>query len=289
MPRIAYVNGSYRPFSQAMVHVEDRGYQLSDGVYEVIPILGGRMLDAEYHMRRLWRSLGEIQIQRPVRAAALKGIIHEVLTQNRVRDGMVYLQITRGVAPRDHAFPRVPVKPALVVTAKRIDPSKTEAMRANGVRVITQPDLRWGRCDIKSVGLLPNVLARQAARQEGAFEAWLIDKDGNVTEGASTSAWIVTKTGEILTRPLDMRILPGCTRESLIAAGSLAQERIIERRFSLAEAKVASEAFLTAATLGVMPIVGIDGVSIGTGTPGPVARSLQDIYRSAALAAARAG
>jgi D-alanine transaminase len=214
--------------------------------------------------------------------------VNEVVRRNRVEDGIVYIQITRGVSSRDHGFPPSRVKPAMVVTAKRLDQSKYEAMRRKGVAVITTPDIRWARCDIKSVSLLPNVLAKQAARDKGAFEAWLVDEKGFVREGASTTAWIVAKDGRIRTRQLDQHILPGCTRESLLEVARSRQIHIDEQAFTVDEALTAAEAFLTAASVGVLPITRIDGVYVGNGQPGPVSRKLHEIYLEAALAAARA-
>lgn len=286
MPRIAYVNGRYAPFGDAQIHIEDRGYQFADAVYEVIPIADGRMLDREGHLRRLARSLRELRIPAPMNDAALDVVIAEVVRRNRVRDGLVYMQVSRGVARRDHAFPKPAVTPALVVTAKSIDMGFYAAAREKGIGVLAQPDIRWGRCDIKTTGLLPNVLAKQAAREAGAYEAWLVDEKGFVTEGSSTNAWIVLDTGEAVTRPLDSHILPGVTRETLMRAAAERQLKIVERPFSLAEAKRASEAFLTAATAGVIPIVAIDGAPVGTGKPGPVARKLYEAYRAAAEAEA---
>jgi D-alanine transaminase len=287
MPRIAYVNGAYVPFAHAQIHIEDRGYQFADGVYEVVQVLGGRLIDETSHLARLERSLREMRIAAPVSRTSLRAILGEVVRRNRVGDGIIYIQITRGVAPRDHGFPRADVKPAIVITAKRLDMSKYEAMRKKGVAVVTTPDLRWARCDIKSVSLLPNVLAKQMAREKGAFEAWLVDEGGFVREGSSTTAWIVTKDGQVRTRQLDHHILPGCTREVLLEVARAHQIRLEERAFTVAEALAASEAFLTAASIGVLPITRIDGSPVGNGDPGPVSRNLHKIYSEAAMAAAR--
>lgn len=287
MPRVAYVNGAYVPFASAQVHIEDRGYQFADGVYEVVPVFEGRLLDEASHLKRLQRSLGELRIAAPLSDPALKAVISETIRRNRVTSGIVYIQVSRGVSPRDHGFPAKPVKPAIVVTAKRLNMATYQAAREKGVAVVTMPDQRWARCDIKSVGLLANVLAKQAAREAGAFEAWLVDSAGHVREGSSTSAWIVTKDGRVLTRQLDHLILPGCTRESLIEAARTHQIRIEERSFTVEEAKNAAEAFLTAASVGALPIVKIDGVPLGDGRPGPVAKQLHQIYWDAALTAAQ--
>ncbi|HLF58827.1 MAG TPA: D-amino-acid transaminase [Alphaproteobacteria bacterium] len=278
MSRIAYVNGRYVPHRDAMVHIEDRGYQFSDGVYEVIGVASGRVIDEEPHWDRLDRSLGELNMAWPMSRAALRLIVREVLRQNGVRDGMVYIQVTRGVAPRDHAFPKN-APAALVVTARRSRPASREAQN-KGVTVITIPDIRWKRCDIKTVGLLPNVLGKQRAHESGAFEAWMVNDEGFVTEGTSTNAWIVTKDGELVTRQTDTTILPGITRASLVALVRDEGLRLVERPFTPEEAKAAKEAFITSTTSYVMPVVKIDGHAIGDGTPGPVTRRLQDWYRN---------
>lgn len=286
MPRVAYVNGAYVPFASAQVHIEDRGYQFADGVYEVVPVFEGRLLDQESHLKRLIRSLGELRIRPPLSDGALKAVILETIRRNRVDSGIVYIQVTRGVSSRDHGFPTRPVKPAVVVTAKPIDTAKYQAARDKGITVVTMPDQRWARCDIKSVSLLPNVLAKQAAREAGAFEAWLVDPSGYVREGSSTSAWIVTKEGRVVTRQLDQLILPGCTRAGLIEAAGARQIHIEERPFTVEEAKSAAEAFLTAASFGVLSVTKIDGVPLGDGRPGPVSKRLHEIYWAASVAAA---
>ncbi len=273
MSRIAYVNGQYLPQRDASVNIEDRGYQFSDGVYEVIYINGGRFVDATLHMDRLERSLGEIRIAAPMGRAALIHVLHEVARRNRVTDGLLYMQVTRGVARRDHAFPKHAVPPALVVTIKRLPPYPADVEQWT-MRAITHPDERWARCDIKSVGLLPNVLARQAARDAGAGEAILVDADGMVTEGAATTIWIVDADGVLRTRHLDHAILPGCTRDALLTILQTANLRYEQRAFSRAELRTAREAFLTSATSFVKPILAIDGIPVGEGRVGPVARRL---------------
>ncbi len=279
MSRIAYVNGRYLPHAHATVHVEDRGYQLADGVYEVCEVLGGRLVDERRHMTRLGRSLGELAIRWPTTPAALGVVLREVVRRNRIADGLVYVQVTRGVAPRDHAFPPAAVPPALVVTAKSLAQAPRDERAAKGVAVITVPDNRWGRVDIKTTGLLPNVLAKQKAREAGAFEAWFVDADGFVTEGSSTNAWIVTADDVLVTRPADAGILRGITRTVLAEAAAGEGLRLDERRFSVAEALAAREAFLTSATAAVTPIVKIDGSRIGSGKPGPVAAHLRQAFR----------
>jgi D-alanine transaminase len=278
MSRYAYVNGRYLPMHDAKVHIEDRGYQFSDGVYEVCEVRGGRLIDERRHLARLARSLGELRIRAPMSPKALGVVLREVVAKNRIGYGIVYLQITRGVARRDHAFPAPEVPPSLVVTARALNKARNEAFAAKGIAVISMPDNRWGRVDIKSIGLLPNVLARQAAIEQGAREAWFVDRAGAVTEGASTNAWIVSHTGTVVTRPADHAILRGITRTVLfevIKAQGLAVE---ERAFTLAEAYAAREAFVTAATQIVLPVVRIDGHVIGEGNPGPVATALRRAF-----------
>lgn len=282
MARIAYVNGAYVPQSQATVNIEDRGYQFGDGVYEVCEVHDGALIDEARHLARLQRSLTELQIGQPLSAAALPLVLREVIRRNRLKDGYVYLQVTRGVAPRDHCFPATPVRPAFVVTTKAIDPAKGEALAAKGIAVITLPDIRWKRPDIKTIGLLPNVLARQAAKEKGAQEAWLIDADGMVTEGAASNAWIIDRTNTIVTRHIDSGILSGVTRATLLDLIAKEGLRLEQRRFSLDEAKAAREAFVTGATNLVMPVVRIDNAPVGDGQPGPLAQRLRALFHSVA-------
>jgi D-alanine transaminase len=275
MSRIAYVNGRYLPFRDAKVHVEDRGYQFADGVYEVCEVRGGRLIDERRHMARLKRSLDETRIRMPMSPRALGVVLREVVARNRIGYGLVYLQITRGVARRDAAFPMPAVPPSLVITARPLNLAKNEALAAKGIAVVSVPDTRWGRVDIKSVGLLPNVLARQAAIDQGAREAWLVDNDGAVTEGASANAWIVTKAGTLVTRHADHAILRGITRTVALDAIKARGLTVEERAFTLEEAYGAREAFITSATQIVMPVVRIDGRPVGDGKPGPVAAALR--------------
>lgn len=286
MSRIAYVNGAYLPHQSAAVHIEDRGYQFADGVYEVCEVRGGRLVDETRHLDRLDRSLSELSIAWPVSRAALGVILRETVRQNRVRDGLVYLQVTRGVARRDHAFPKPGTPPALVVTAKSIDRAKGEAMAQKGVKVITRPDDRWDRVDIKTVGLLPNCLAKQAARAQGAFEAWFVDDEGFVTEGSSTNAWIITRDGAIVTRDADIGILKGITRTTLIDLIAREGLRLEERRFTVKEALDARECFLTSATTIVMPIVAIDDKPVANGAPGMLSTRLRGLFHEVAELAA---
>ena len=275
MSRIAYVNGRYLPMRAAKVHVEDRGYQFGDGVYEVCEVRGGRLIDERRHLDRLKRSLAELRIRLPMSPAALGIVLREVIAKNRIGYGIVYLQVTRGVARRDHAFPAPELRPSVVVTARALNSARNEALAAAGIAVVSVPDNRWGRVDIKTIGLLPNVLARQAAIERGARDAWFVDKDGTVTEGASSNAWIVTQAGTIVTRPADDAILRGITRTVVLEAIKALGLAVDERAFTLEEAYAAREAFVTAASQIVLPVVRIDGHPIGDGKPGPVATALR--------------
>ena len=278
MSRIAYVNGRYVDQRLAEVNIEDRGYQFGDGIYEVVHLYAGRFVDEDLHLARLERSLAEIRLPMPMSRAALRHVLAEVARRNRVTEGLLYMQVTRGVARRDHAFPSGAVPPALVVTVKRIPPYPASVDRW-GAKAITLPDQRWARRDIKTINLLPNCLARQAAREQGAAEAILYDAaTGLVTEGAATTFWIVDAAGVIRTRHLDHVILPGCTRAALLAEMQAAGMEFEDRPFTLEEARAAREAFLTSATSFVKPIVALDGVPVGDGTVGPVVRRLFEIF-----------
>lgn len=283
MSRVAYVDGQYVPHRSAMVHIEDRGYQFSDGVYEVLAVVGGRLVDEELHLARLARSLAELRIAAPVSNAALKIIMGELVRRNGVGDGILYLQITRGGAPRDHAFPKS-AKPVLVLTSRRRKPADPRIGEA-GIAVITIPDIRWRRCDIKSIALLPNVLGKQLAKEAGAFEAWQVDDQGCVTEGTSTNAWIVTADHAVVTRRADHSILAGVTRLAVLDIIRREGYRFIERPFTVAEAKAASEAFLTSTTVDLLPVVRIDNEPVGDGAPGPLSRKLRESYLAHASAA----
>ena len=275
MSRYAYVNGRYLPFRQAKVHIEDRGYQFADGVYEVCEVRGGRLIDERRHLERLQRSLKEIKIPPPMPVRALGVVLREVVSRNRIGYGIVYLQITRGVARRDHAFPSRQTLPSLVVTARSLNMSRNEALAKNGIAVVSVPDDRWGRVDIKTIGLLPNVLARQNAIERGARDAWFVDKDGMVTEASSANAWIVTPDGVLVTRHVDRAILRGITRTVVLNAIRAEGLAVEERAFALEEAYGAREAFITSASQIVLPVIRIDGRPIGDGKPGPVAMSLR--------------
>lgn len=284
MSRIAYVNGRYLPRTDAMVAVEDRGYQFADGVYEVCEVRGGRLVDEGRHMARLARSLGELRIVRPMSPAALGIVLRETIRRNRVRDGIVYVQVTRGVARRDFPFPAADTRPSLVVTARNNDLGRLEQVAAEGIAVVTVPDIRWKRVDIKSVALLPNVLAKQAAREQGAREAWLVDAQGLVTEGASSNAWIVSRDGKLITHPLGHDILPGITRSVVIDVIKAQRLAFEERCFTVEEAYGAREAFITSASQVVLPVVSINGRPVGNGAPGLVATALRrDYHRHAEI------
>jgi D-alanine transaminase len=278
MSRIAYVNGRYRDLRDACVNVEDRGYQFADGVYEVCEVRGAMLVDFPRHMARLQRSLRELQIVEPMPITALAIIMREVVRRNSVTYGIVYLQVTRGVARRDHAFPPSSVKPSVVVTARALDYEKKQQTAATGIKVITLAENRWPRVDIKSVSLLPNVLAKQEAREKGAYEAWYVDSDGFITEGASSNAWIVTKDGRAVTRSVDRGILAGITRAVLVEVMGALQIRLEERPFTPAEAREAAEAFVTSASQIVMPVVAIDGQAVGNGQPGGITRQLREEF-----------
>ncbi|MAG97364.1 MAG: D-amino-acid transaminase [Alphaproteobacteria bacterium] len=276
MSRIAYVNGRYLPQHQAAVHVEDRGYQFADGVYEVVAARHGTLVDAEAHLDRLEYSLAELHIAMGRSRRALEFVIGETMRRNRVREGIVYIQMTRGVARRDHAFP-VTSRTALVVMARSQKPPSRQVVE-NGLKVITTPDNRWGRCDIKSVSLLANVLVKQQAREAGAQEGWMVRPDGTVSEGSSTNAWIVDGEGKLVTRDVGKAILAGITRRAVLALAEREKLEIVERPFTVAEAKEAREAFMTSTSAQVSPVVQIDDSVIANGKPGHLTRLLVEIY-----------
>lgn len=275
--RIAYVDGRYLPHGHAGIHIEDRGLQLGDAIYEVVGVADGHLMDEEEHLDRLERSLGEIEMAMPMPRNALKLVMRELVRRNDLRNGLLYMQVSRGAVRRDHPIPKVVPRPSLIMTARAIAPGVFEKSRKDGVTVVTRPDERWGRCDIKTVQLLPNLLAKTAARRAGAYEAWLVDDAGMVTEGSSTTAWIVDKSGKVRTRPLSNAILPGVTRRVILEAAAAAQLPIVEAGFSLADAHDAKEAFISSAT-GVMPVTAIDGRPVGDGVPGPMTRRVQELY-----------
>lgn len=285
MTRVVYVNGRYRPYAQACVHVEDRGFQFADSVYEVCEVRGGALVDRDRHLARLQRSLGELEIEMSMSVQALHHVLREIIRRNRVRDGLVYLQVSRGTAPRDFALPPAGTPPTVVCLARSQPAERARLQAERGITVIAAPDIRWGRCDIKTVMLLPAVLAKRDAARAGAKEVWLVDAAGFVTEGASSNAWIVTQEGVLVTRALSAALLPGVTRATLIDAIAVAGLAVEERAFTTAEAVVAREAFLTSATNTVMPVVSIDGEAIGDGRPGPLAMRLRNMFHEVATMA----
>jgi D-alanine transaminase len=278
MSRIAYVNGQYVRHADASVHIEDRGYQFADGVYEVCEVREGYIVDLTRHLDRLDRSLFELSIAWPLSRKALIHVIRQTVRRNRVSDGMFYMQVTRGVAKRDHVFPSKSVRSSLVVTAKSIDRAAGNARADKGISVITVPENRWDRVDIKTIGLLPNVMARQKAKEAGAAEAWFVDERGFVKEGAATNAWIITRDGVLVTRPAEHGILRGVTRTTLFDLAKKLNLQIEEREFSVEEAKGAREAFISAATTLIMPVVRIDGAPIANGSPGSLSLSLREAF-----------
>ncbi|MDV4164164.1 D-amino-acid transaminase [Rhizobium leguminosarum] len=278
MPRIAYVNGRYVKHSDASVHIEDRGYQFGDGVYEVCEVRHGYIVDLTRHLNRLDRSLGELRIAWPMSRAALTQVIRETLRRNHVRNGLFYMQVTRGVARRDHVFPAEGTPPSLVITAKSTDAKIIAAKNANGIKAITLVDNRWDRVDIKSVGLLPNAMARQQAKEAGAQEAIYVDGDGMVKEGAATNVWIVDPDGTLVTRPAEHGILRGITRTTLMDVAAKLGLQIAERSFSVSEMLAAREVFLTAATSICFPVVSVDGQAIANGHPGSVSQKVREAF-----------
>ena len=282
MSRVAYVNGRYRPVAEASVSVDDRAFTFGDGVYDVCEVRGGALIDETRHLARLRRSLEAVRISWPIGEAALRLVMRETVRRNRVRDGLVYIQISRGAARRDHGFPSSDVKPGLVVAARALDPAIASARAAKGVAVITLPDQRWAHPHIKTLQLLPNVLAKQAAREAEAFEAWFVDRDGFITDGASTNAWIVTPDAAIVTRQADESILHGVARARLLDVACLLGLRFEERSFTPQEALQAREAFLSSATIIATPVVSIDGRPIGEGRPGAIVAELRRAFHSSA-------
>ncbi len=286
MSRIAYVNGRYVRHAEAGVSIDDRAFLFADGIYEVIEVFGGRLIDEDGHLERLARSARELRLDLPVAMTALRRILRELVARNRVAFGHVYLQVTRGAARRDHVFPKPGTPATLVAFAHRGDLAAAEAKARAGIRVVSLPDIRWKRPDIKSTSLLPNVLAKQQARDAGAYEAWLVDEKGFVTEGASSNAWIVDGEGAVVTHPADSAILSGITRATLFRIAAAEGLKIVERPFTLAEAFIAREAFISGATTIVMPVVAIDGRKIGSGAPGRVALGLRAAFHDFAPASA---
>ncbi len=276
--RVAYVNGRYLPHGAAGVHIEDRGLQFGDAIYEVVYVQAGVPLDEEGHLVRLENSLAALELAMPMSRTALRFVLREVMRHNRLADGRLYLQVTRGAFPRDHPIPDEQIKPTLIVTARSSDPVIAAKKLASGITVVTQLDIRWGRRDIKTTQLLPNLLAKTAAKRAGAGEAWLVDPDGFITEGCATNAWIVTAAGDVVTHPLGPEILPGVTRSVMLALAAQAQIAVAERKFTLAEALAAREAFISSASGAAVPVLAINGKQIGDGRPGSLTLRLQALY-----------
>lgn len=282
MTRIVYVNGRYLPYAQAGIHVEDRGFQFADSIYEVCEVREGALVDRTRHLARLERSLSELKIHMPMSRRALAFVMTETVRRNRVSTGIVYLQISRGAAPRDFPFPAPDTPPSVVCLARRIDAAAREERAEIGIAVQTMPDTRWARCDIKTVMLLPAVLAKMAAQHAGAQEAWFVDRDGFVTEGASSNAWIVDAAGTLITRPNGPALLPGVTRKTLFDLIEREKIPFKERPFRVEDASKAREAFVTSAFGLVMPVVRIDGIDIANGRPGDLTLRLRSIFHQVA-------
>ena len=276
MSRTVYVNGAFLPEEDAKISVFDRGFLFADGVYEVTSVLGGKILDFDGHAKRLERSLGELDMGMPMTRDDLLAIHRRLVEENEIEDGLVYLQITRGAADRDFAYPAEGT-PQTVVLFTQSKPGLADSpMAKTGLKVITIPDLRWDRRDIKTVQLLYPSMGKMAAKAAGADDAWMIEDD-MITEGTSNNAYIV-KDNTIITRHLGTEILHGITRAAVLRFAAEAQMKVEERSFSLAEAQAADEAFVTSASTFVMPVVQIDGEAVGSGEPGPVAARLREIY-----------
>jgi D-alanine transaminase len=284
LEQIVYVNGAFVPAAEAKVSVFDRGFLFADGIYEVSAVLDGKLIDNEAHLARLQRSVGEIALELPETLERIVEIQKELVARNSLVDGMVYLQVTRGaVIPRDFAFPKQ-AKPTLVMFTSAKDIVNASSAKT-GIAVKTVPDIRWARRDIKSVALLAQVLAKQAAAEAGCAEAWMIE-DGKVTEGGSSSVFILTQEDVLVTRKNSSAILPGCTRKAVMKLAEERQLRVEERSFSVSEALAAKEAFITSASLFVQPVVTIDGQTVANGKPGPMTNRLREIYVEFARATA---
>lgn len=278
MSRVVYVGGRYLPQAQAAISIDDRGFQFADGVYEVVTVYQGRLVDEDGHLARLARSLGELRIDPPMGDRPLRQVMRELIRRNGVVDGIVYLQVTRGSAPRDHKFPKA-AKSLLVMTARPGKPIP-QAYLTHGVEVILIPDIRWGRCDIKSTALLANVLGKQQAVEAGAYEAWMTDDTGQITEGTASNAWIVSQDGHLVTRELGPAILSGITRATILNLAAEHQIKVEERPFTRDEIGSAAEAFLSSASSFVMPVTRVDAIQVADGRPGPITTRLRVAYEA---------
>ncbi len=280
MSRVAYVNGNYLDFKKSLVHIEDRGFQFADGVYEVFNVSESKLVDYDLHLKRLFRSLSELKIKSPISKNTYIYHIKNIIKKNIITNGLIYLQITRGVAPRDHKFPKQP-KSSIVITGRHSSENEYENKFKNGIKVTTHDDIRWGRCDIKTVSLLPNVLAKQDAHIKGASEAWLINKEGFITEGCASNAWILRKDNTLITHPSNNSILTGITRTSFIKGLKKHSIKFKEIKFRVKDIRSAKEAYATSATQHVTPVIKVDKIKIGNGKPGKYASIFRDAYMEA--------
>ena len=280
LSRIAYVNGNYLDFNKSLVHIEDRGYQFADGVYEVFNVSNSKLVDYDLHLKRLYRSLKELKIKSPIAKNTYIYHIKNIIKKNVINDGLIYLQITRGVSPRDHVFPKNQ-KSTIVITGRHLSADEYEMKFKKGINVTTYDDIRWGRCDIKTISLLPNVLAKQDAHIRGASEAWLINKAGYITEGCASNAWILMKNNTLITHPSNNSILTGITRTSFIKGLNKHSIKFKEHKFKIKDIRSAKEAFVTSATQHVTPVIKVDKIKIGNGKPGKFASKFRDVYMEA--------
>ena len=280
MSRVAYVNGNYLDFNKSFVHIEDRGYQFADGVYEVFNVSNSKLVDYNLHLKRLYRSLKELKIKSPIAKSTYIYHIKNIIKKNVINDGLIYLQITRGVSPRDHVFPKNQ-KSVIVITGRHLSADEYEKKFKKGINVTTYDDIRWGRCDIKTISLLPNVLAKQDAHIRGASEAWLINKEGYITEGCASNAWILMKDNTLITHPSNNSILTGITRTSFIKGLKKHSIKFKEMKFKIKDIRNSKEAFVTSATQHVTPVVKVDKIKIGNGKPGKFAKIFRDAYMDA--------
>ena len=276
MSRVAFVNGEYVPMSNSKIHIEDRGYQFADGVYEVFAVINNKLVDYDDHIIRLQRSLSELNISKPLSIKSIFFHIANIIRENLITDGLIYLQITRGVASRDFKFPKN-TKSSIVIIGKNISFDKYDRSFKKGIKVSTTKDIRWKRVDIKSLNLLAPVLAKQSAFDKGCEESWMIDDDDYITEGSSSNAWIFLNN-TLITRPISNSILNGITRSTLIKALKKRRIKYQERKFNISDIKKADEAFITSATQYVMPVIMIDSIKIGSGKPGPKSIEFRNAY-----------